>query len=194
MALRQQRFEDCEGLFADRDKLFALLKTDAFRKGPITLSSGKVSDFYFDMKGPMMHPDGAALIADLILNELSGVEADYVGGLELGAAFLIAPVAMQSQKFGRFLPGFAVRKKRKEHGTQQLIEGANIDGKNVVILDDVTTSGGSAMQAVEEARNAGANVTLVLSVVDRGEGAAEKFEAAGVKFRSLFRADEFRNA
>lgn len=194
MALRQQRFEDRDRLFADRNRLFALLKKDAFRKGPITLSSGKPSDFYFDMKGPMMHPDGAALIADLILNELSGVEADYVGGLELGAAFLIAPVAMRSQQFKRFLPGFAVRKKRKEHGTQQLIEGANIAGKNVVILDDVTTSGGSAMQAVEEARKAGATVTLVLSVVDRGEGAAEKFEAAGVKFRSLFRADEFKSA
>jgi orotate phosphoribosyltransferase len=187
MDLRQQRFEQ-------RNRLHALIKAHAFCEGPVTLSSGKVSNFYFDMKRVMMHPDGAELIADLILQELAGVPADHIGGLELGAAFLIAPVAMRSQKFARFLPGFAIRKRRKEHGTQKIIEGADVASKNVVILDDVTTSGASALQAVEEAQEAGATVTLVLSVVDRGEGAKERFEAVGIKFRSLFRADDFKSA
>jgi orotate phosphoribosyltransferase len=187
MDLRQQRFDQ-------RNRLHALIKTLALSERPVILSSGKPSNFYFDMKRVMMHPEGAELVADLILQELAGVPADYVGGLELGAVFLISPVAMRSQKFGRFLPGFAIRKRRKEHGTQKIIEGADLANKKVVILDDVTTSGGSAMQAVEEAQNAGATVTLVLSVVDRDEGSREKFEAAGVKFQSLFRAEEFRTA
>lgn len=183
--LRQERFEQ-------RNRLHCLIKQQAFKERSVTLSSGKPSNFYFDMKRVMMHPDGAGLIADLILQELQGVRADHIGGLELGAIFLISPVAMQSPKFGRFLPGFAIRKRRKEHGTQNIIEGADINGRNVVILDDVTTSGASALQAVNEAQQAGATVTLVLSVVDRGEGAKERFDSEGLEFRSLFRAEEFR--
>jgi orotate phosphoribosyltransferase len=98
---------------------------------------------------------------------------------------------MKSQKFGRYLTGFFIRKERKDHGTKKLVEGEIIEGKDVVILDGVTTSGGSAMDAVRAARGAGANVTLVLSIVDRGEGAAELYASEGIPFRWLFRADEF---
>ena len=93
-----------------RQKLFAILKEKAFRRGRITLASGRESDFYFDMKPAMLDPEGAALMAELILQEIQDVKADCVGGLEMGAVPLIAPVAMRSLDFGRRLPGFFVRK------------------------------------------------------------------------------------
>ena len=174
-----------------RGKLFALLKEKAFRRGRVVLASGRESDFYFDMKPAMLDPDGAALMAELILQQLQGVKADCIGGLEMGAVPLVAPVAMRSVEFGRRLPGFFVRKAVKDHGTKKRVDGTDITGKTVVILEDVTTTGASAMDAVEAVEDAGANVTLVLSILDRGEGAAELYAKAGIPFKSLFRAEAF---
>jgi orotate phosphoribosyltransferase len=173
------------------NKLFALLKERAFRRGRVVLASGRESDFYFDMKPAMLDPDGAGLMAELILQHIQGVKADCVGGLEMGAVPLIAPVAMRSVDFGRRLPGFFVRKTVKDHGTEKRVDGADIAGKTVVILEDVTTTGGSAMDAVKAVEEAGAKVALVLSILDRGEGAAELYAKAGIPFTSLFRAEEF---
>lgn len=177
--------------FERRNKLFMLLRERAFRRGRVVLASGKESDFYFDMKPAMLDPDGADLIADLILQELQGVTADAVGGLEMGAVPLIAPVAMKSPAHGRYLPGFFVRKAVKDHGTQNRVDGNDIKGKSVVILEDVTTTGASAMDAVKAVEAAGAQVTLVISILDRGEGAAALYAEAGVPFKSLFKAEEF---
>jgi len=177
--------------FEMRNTLFDLLNEHSFRRGRVVLASGRESDFYFDMKPTMLHPEGAGLLADLILEKLSDVNADCVGGLEMGAVPLIAPVAMKSVEAGRPLTGFFVRKTPKEHGTKKRIEGSPIGGKKVVILDDVTTTGGSAMEAVEIVQQAGATVVLVLSIVDRGEGAADLYAEAGIPFKSLFRAEEF---
>ncbi len=174
-----------------RKKLFDLLKERAFRRGQITLASGRQSDFYFDMKPAMLEPEGASLMAELILQALRSVKVDAVGGIEMGAVPLIAPVAMRSLAFDRRLCGFFVRKTVKGHGTTKLIDGASIAGKDVVILEDVTTTGASSLLAVKAAREAGAMVSLVLSIVDRGEGAAELYAEAGVPFKSLFRAEEF---
>ncbi|MGC1179547.1 MAG: orotate phosphoribosyltransferase [Methyloceanibacter sp.] len=174
-----------------RTKLFNLLKEKSFRREKVVLASGKESDFYFDMKPAMLDPEGAGLMAELILHELQGVKADCIGGLVMGAVPLVSPVAMKSHKFGRSLVGFFIRKEAKDHGTKKLVEGDSIEGKKVVILDDVTTSGGSAMEAVRAAREAGATVTLVLSIVDRGEGAAELYASEGLDFYCLFRAEEF---
>jgi orotate phosphoribosyltransferase len=174
-----------------RNTLFALLKERAFRRGRVVLASGRESDFYFDMKPAMLDPIGAGLMAELILQELQGVKADCIGGLEMGAVPLIAPVAMRSLDFGRRLPGFFVRKAVKDHGTKKRVDGADIAGKTVVILEDVTTTGGSAMDAVKAVQNAGAKVALMLSILDRGEGAADLYAKAGIPFKSLFRAEEF---
>ena len=174
-----------------RKRLADLIKERSFRRGNFTLASGKQSAYYFDSKPTMLHPEGASLLAALIVDELAGVKADCVGGLEMGAVPLIAPVAMRSLEAGRPLLGFFVRKAPKDHGTRQRIEGLDLAGKTAVILEDVTTTGGSAMQAVEEVRAAGGTVALVLSILDRGEGAAELYAAAGVPFKSLFRAEEF---
>ncbi len=174
-----------------RNRLFALLKERAFRRGRVVLASGRESDFYFDMKPAMLDPDGATLMAELIRQQIQDVKADCVGGLEMGAVPLIAPVAMRSAEFGRPLPGFFVRKAVKDHGTKKRVDGADIAGKAVIILEDVTTTGGSAMDAVKAVEEAGATVALVLSIVDRGEGAAELYAKAGIPFASLFRAEEF---
>jgi orotate phosphoribosyltransferase len=174
-----------------RNKLFMLLKERTFRRGRIVLASGRESDFYFDMKPAMLNPDGAELLAELILRELEGIDADCVGGLEMGAVPLIAPVAMKSPDHGRYMQGFFVRKAVKDHGTKKRVDGADITGKTVVILEDVTTTGGSAMEAVKAVTDAGAKVALVLAILDRGEGAADLYAAAGIPFKSLFRAEEF---
>ncbi|MFO7478282.1 MAG: orotate phosphoribosyltransferase [Methyloceanibacter sp.] len=174
-----------------REKLFALLRDKAFRRGKVILASGRESDYYFDMKPAMLDPDGAALMAELILQQLQDVNADCVGGLEMGAVPLVAPVAMQSRNFRRPLPGFFVRKTVKNHGTKKRIDGNDIAGKTVVILEDVTTTGASAMDAVQAVTEAGAKVALVISILDRGEGAAELYAKAGIPFTSLFTAEEF---
>jgi orotate phosphoribosyltransferase len=174
-----------------RRRLFDLIAERSFRRGSFTLASGKESAYYFDSKPTMLDPEGAALLAELIVKELDGVEADCIGGIEMGAVPLIAPVAVKSLTKGRPLHGFFVRKAPKDHGTRQRIEGLDLAGRTAIILEDVTTTGGSAMQAVEEVRKAGGRVALVLSILDRGEGAAELYAAAGVPFKSLFRAEEF---
>lgn len=177
--------------FKHRNELFMLLRERAFRRGRVVLASGKESDYYFDMKPAMLDPDGAELMAELILQAIQDVSADAVGGLEMGAVPLIAPVAMKSPAFGRYLPGFFVRKAVKNHGTQKRVDGNDIAGKSVIILEDVTTTGGSAMDAVKVVEDAGAKVALVISILDRGEGAAELYASAGVPFKSLFKAEEF---
>jgi orotate phosphoribosyltransferase len=177
--------------FERRNKLFMLLQAKAFCRGKVVLASGKESTYYFDMKPAMLDPDGAALMAELILEELQGIDADAIGGLEMGAVPLIAPVAMKSPAYGRYLPGFFVRKAVKDHGTKKRVDGNDIVGKTVVILEDVTTTGGSAMDAVKAVEHAGAKVSLVISILDRGEGAAALYADAGVPFKSLFKAEEF---
>jgi orotate phosphoribosyltransferase len=190
-AKQEARMDERNKTLEARGKLFALLKEKAFRRGRVVLASGRESDFYFDMKPAMLDPDGAALMAELILQQIHGVKADCIGGLEMGAVPLIAPVAMRSVEFGRRLPGFFVRKAVKDHGTKKRVDGTDIAGKTVVILEDVTTTGASAMDAVKAVEEAGANVALVLSILDRGEGAAELYAKAGIPFKSLFRAEEF---
>ena len=115
----------------------------------------------------------------------------------MGAVPLVSQVAMLSHSTGRSIPGFFVRKAVKDHGTQKLIDGVqkgDLERKSVVILEDVTTTGESAMQAIKAAQDAGAKVELVLAIVDREEGAAEFFEKQGIPFKWLFRASELLQA
>jgi orotate phosphoribosyltransferase len=112
----------------------------------------------------------------------------------MGAVPLISPVMLHARiRHGRDIPGFFVRQRAKTHGTKKLVEGSDVSGKRAVVLEDVTTTGGSAMQAVEEVRNAGGEVVMVLSIVDRGEGAAEFYREQGIPFTSIYTAAEFRS-
>jgi orotate phosphoribosyltransferase len=180
---------------SDRDQLFRIIAENSFGRGRVILASGKESDFYFDMKPSMLHPKGASLMARAILERVREAGGDSIGGLEMGAVPITGAVCLHSHDMGSPVHGFFVRKKQKEHGARKRVEGLapgqSLNGKKVVVIDDVTTSGASTMQAVEACRDEGADIVLALSIVDREDGAAELFASAGIRFEPLFKASEF---
>lgn len=182
---------------AKRARLIEIVKARSFQEGPeMRLASGKLSTFYFNMKPTMLDSEGAHLIATLILDQLEGVDADLIGGLEMGAVPIAASVTAVAHARGRNLPAFFVRKQAKEHGTKSLIEGLGRDetmaGKRVVIVEDVTTTGGSAIKAAEAIRASGATIVRVITIVDRQDGADEAFKAADMDFQPLLTLADFR--
>jgi len=166
----------------------SLLQASQFR-----LASGRTSSFFFDMKKTIFDPEGAALTGDLLLDLL---EADpqpvaSVGGLVMGAVPLVSAVLVRAFARQRTLQGFFVRKETKDHGTMALVDGCLVVPGLAVVLEDVTTTGGSALKAATAARAAGATVAKVLTVVDRQEGAAESLAAEGLSLTSLFDRSDF---
>ncbi len=183
---------------AKRARLIEIVKARSFQEGPeMRLASGKLSTFYFNMKPAMMDSEGAHLIATLILDQLDGVEADLIGGLEMGAVPIAASVTAVAHARGRKLPAFFVRKQAKEHGTKSLIEGLGpgetMAGKRVVIVEDVTTTGGSAIKAAEAIRASGAEIVRVITIVDRQDGADAAFAAANMDFQPLLTLANFKS-
>jgi len=180
---------------ASRARLVEIIRKRSFGRGEITLASGRKSNFYFNLKPTMLDPEGAALLAELTYEALKDDGLDYIGGLEMGAVPLAGAVAQLSWLKGHPIAAFFVRKKPKEHGAKLAVEGLarneSLHGKRVVIVEDVTTTGESALKAVEAVRDAGGEVVLVLTMVDREEGATETFAQAGLAFRWLFRASEY---
>lgn len=173
-------------------RLREIVRAKSYIQGDVVLASGERSTYYFDMKPTMFDPEGADLLSDLLLERIGSVSCDLVGGLEMGAVPLISPINAKSHRAGRPIAGFFVRKQPKGHGTKKRIEGTtDVTGKSVVIVEDVTTTGGSAMKAVDELAEAGARISLVISILDRQQGAAELYKAAGIPFDSLFTASEF---
>lgn len=180
---------------ASRARLVEIIRKRSFGRGEITLASGRKSNFYFNLKPTMLDPEGAALLAELTYEALKDDGLDYIGGLEMGAVPLAGAVAQLSWLKGHPIAAFFVRKKPKEHGARLAVEGLtkneSLHGKRVVIVEDVTTTGESALKAVDAVRDAGGEVVLVLTMVDREEGAVENFAQAGLAFRWLFRASEY---
>ncbi len=182
---------------ANRARLIEIVKARSFQEGPeMTLASGKKSTVYFNMKPAMLDSEGAHLIATMILDQLEGVEADLVGGLEMGAVPIASAVTAVAHSRGRKLPAFFVRKQAKEHGTKSLIEGLGRDetmvGQKVVIVEDVTTTGGSSIKAAAAIRAAGGTIVRVITIVDRQEGAHEAFAAAGIELHPLLVLADFK--
>lgn len=180
-----------------RARLTEIVKARSFSRGAeMKLASGRTSNFYFNMKPTMLHPEGAHLIALLILDTLKGTKVDFIGGLEMGAVPLAACTAALSHTAGRPIAAFFVRKQAKEHGAKKLVEGLapndTLAGKRVVVVEDVTTTGGSALKAIEALKADGAIIDCVITVVDRQEGAADAFKAAGLTFVPLLTADAFK--
>ena len=159
-------------------------------EGEFRLASGGSSSYFFDMKKTMFDPEGAALLADLLYDNIAHEAVDYVGGIETGGIPLVSLVCRRSWA-ERPLKGFFVRKAMKGHGTDRRIDGYIEEGAKVVLFDDVTTTGGSVMIAVEAARERGCAIVKVLTVVDRLEGAAENFAKAGIRFEALYTRDDF---
>ena len=183
---------------ARRARLVEIVKARSFQEGPeMKLASGKTSTFYFNMKPTMLDPEGARLIAESVLEKLDGVEADLVGGLEMGAVPIAAATAAVSHVMGRPLAAFFVRKQAKEHGTQSLVEGLqrgdSMKGKRVVIVEDVTTTGGSALKAAAALQAEGAQIVRVVTIVDRQDGAAEAFRDSGLNFVPILTLADFRS-
>jgi orotate phosphoribosyltransferase len=175
-----------------RTRLLDLLAQRSARRGTFTLASGRQSDLYVDCRPTTMHPEGLSLIGPLGLHAIGerGWHPDSVGGLTLGADPVSYAIAYASQLAGMPTRAFTVRKEAKSHGTGKLVEGAYEAGDRVVVIEDVITTGGSALKAVEVLRAAGAHVVGVLSVVDREEGGREALEAAGLEVASLALASE----
>jgi orotate phosphoribosyltransferase len=171
-----------------KEELLKLLKEKgAVKVGGFTLSSGKKSNFYVDCRKVTLHPQGARLIAKIILAKIAGLKVDAIGGLTLGADPITSSVVVLSN-----IPGFIVRKQAKEHGTKQRIEGNLQPGWNVVIVEDVATTGASALEAIGAVEAAGAKVIKVISVVDREEGAKEALN--NYDFDPIFKKSELINS
>src|SRR5262245_16748291 len=171
----------------DQSRLIALLRRDALRTGTFTLASGRTSHYYVDGRKVTLSAEGAALIGAGVLDALAdrpGVTA--VGGLTLGADPIVgATLAVAGARGVAGLRGFLVRKEAKTHGTGQLTEGPLEAGATVVIVDDVATTGGSALQAIDAVAALGCKVACTIVVLDRLEGAAAAFARRGVAFQAL---------
>ena len=177
---------------AQHSQLVNLLATRSARRGDFVLASGKRSTLYIDARLTTMSPEGLVLIGKAGLEVIrDSWEADAVGGLTLGADPIAYAIAYASTMAGtRLLRAFTVRKEAKKHGTGKLIEGPFSTGDRVVIVEDVITTGGSALQAIAAVTSAGGKVQGVLALVDRQEGGREAIEAEGHSVVSLVTAQE----
>jgi orotate phosphoribosyltransferase len=177
---------------AKRRQLLDLILEVSFRRGKVTLASGRESDFYLDLRQTLMRPRGVALAGDLVLEQLrSGAAVDAVGGMAVGAVPLVAAVlAAANREPAQPLLGFFVRAERKEHGLGRQIEGAFAPGQTVALLEDTVTTGGSTLRALEVVEEAGGKVARVICLVDRGEGAKQAFAARGLELETLYARED----
>ncbi len=170
-------------------RLLNLVRAVSYREGDFVLASGKRSSFYIDVKTTSLHPEGASLVGKLAVAKLleAGYEFGGVGGLTLGADPIATAVSLAALEAGKFWPAFIVRKEPKEHGTGKYVEGADNLKKDLplLVLEDVVTTGGSSLKAIERLRAEGYQPTVVLTIVDREEGGREALTKAGVEFHAL---------
>ncbi len=177
----------------DPEELKRLLSEHALKFGNFTLASGQTASYYLDCRNLTLHPRGANVIAAGILERLATLPSlpDAVGGMAIGADPITAAVVTVAGQRGLDLLGFMVRKEPKGHGTGRQVEGPVKPGQRVVIVEDVITSGGSALAAVKAAREFGLDVVGVIGIIDRLAGGAAAFEAAGVPLQTLLTVRDF---
>ena len=169
-----------------RQHLLDLLCHLAYKEGDFVLSSGQKSTYYINGKQVTLHPEGAVATGRILLAMLPP-DTDAVAGLTLGADPIVSAVSVISVYEGRSIPALIIRKEAKGHGTQAYIEGATLaPGSKVVVLEDVVTTGQSAMKAVERLRAAGYIVDRVLTLVDREQGGAQFYASQGLQFEAIF--------
>jgi len=176
----------------DRQRLMELFRERALKFGDFTLASGKKASYYLDGKQITLHAEGLRLVSEGLLELLADVEFDAIGGMSIGADPIIGGVIAVAAERGRpNLQGFLVRKEAKGHGTGRFIEGPVQPGARVVIVDDVVTTGGSSLQAIDRIQEFGGQVVQVVAIVDRMEGGAANFAARQLPLRSLLTIEDF---
>ncbi|MFP3988940.1 orotate phosphoribosyltransferase [Streptomyces sp. E11-3] len=174
-----------------RSDLLRQIKDKAVVHGKVTLSSGLEADYYVDLRRVTLDGAAAPLIGQVMLDLTAELDFDAVGGLTLGADPVATSMLHAAAARGKQLDAFVVRKAAKAHGMQRRVEGPGIEGRRVLVVEDTSTTGGSPLTAVEAAREAGAEVVGVATIVDRATGAAEKIaEGAGVPYLFAFSKDE----
>jgi len=174
-----------------REQLAELIKELAVVHGKVTLASGKEADYYVDLRRITLHHRAAPLVGHVLLDHLEEVglgtaEIDAVGGLTLGADPIADALLHAAASRGQDLDAFVVRKAAKAHGMQRQIEGPDIAGRKVVVVEDTSTTGGSLLQAIDAVEAAGAEILGVATLVDRDTGAREKIEERGYAYHYLF--------
>jgi len=165
---------------ARKQRLIEIILEKSFKYSddpPFTLASGRKSAYYFNCKPTTLNPEGMNLIGSLLADMLADAKVTAAGGLTLGADPLAAALAVISHQRGKPIKAFIVRKDAKGHGTKSALEGDVQEGERVVILDDVITTGGSTITAIERAREAGLVVERVIALIDREEGGRANIEA-----------------
>lgn len=177
---------------SSRDQLIELLATRSAQRGDFTLASGRKSNLYIDARLTTMSPEGLSTIGKLGLDELqrSGWEVNAVGGLTLGADPVSYAISYASAASERPVRAFTVRKQAKAHGTGKLIEGPLQPGDRVAVIEDVITTGGSALQAIEALQGFDVTITGVLALIDREEGGRRTLEEAGFSVIALTTASQ----
>jgi orotate phosphoribosyltransferase len=176
----------------DHQSLVQLLARKSVKRGRFTLASGKISDIYIDVRMTSMSPEGLSQIGPLALHAIrsTGWPVDSIGGMTLGADPIAYAISYASSLDTSPLRAFTIRKNTKLHGTRKLIEGPFYRGDHVVIIEDVITTGASALQAIETVTSIGGHIEGVLALVDRKEGGRETIERKGYTVISLVSIDE----
>ncbi|MEH1816487.1 MAG: orotate phosphoribosyltransferase [Nostoc sp.] len=173
-----------------RHKLLDLFCQLAYQEGDFLLSSGLRSSYYVNKTQVTLHPQGALAVGRLLF-PLLPVDTQAVGGLTMGADPIVTAVSIVSVYENRPIPALIIRKEAKGYGTRAYIEGPSLpEGAKVVVLEDVVTTGQSALKAVERLKDAGYTVSQVISLVDRQQGGGELYQSAGLKFETLFSIQE----
>ncbi len=175
----------------DKEALKQLVADLAIEHGEFRLASGKTASFYLDCRRVTLHSQGALLIAHGMLDLLRDDPPQAIGGMAIGADPITGAILAVAAEKGLSLRGFIVRKQAKQHGAGREVEGPFQPGDQAVIVEDVVTTGGSSLAAIDKAEAAGMKVREVVAVVDRLAGAAETFAQRGVRFRSLLTIKDF---
>lgn len=175
----------------DRQALMDLVRRQALQLGQFKLASGKMSSYYLDCRKVTLDSAGANLIADGMLEMLGGDLPDAVGGMAIGADPITGALITVAGRSGKSLKGFIVRKEAKAHGTGRDVEGPVLPGESAVIVEDVVTTGGSSLAAIERAEAFGLKIRGVLAIIDRLEGGAETLGAKGYKLQTLLTIRDF---
>ena len=169
----------------DRSKLIELFRDHALQFGDFTLASGQKSKYFLDGKQVLLNSFGLRMVSEGLLDLLKDVEFDAIGGMSIGADPIIGGVITVAAEQGRSLAGVLVRKEAKGHGTNRFVEGPVKPGQKIVIVDDVVTTGGSSLLAIDRVTEFGLKVVQVVGIVDRLQGGAENFAKRGLPFRTL---------